>query len=69
MKEVTLYQCGFCGKCYATSDQCQSCESFHVNVTSVLEYRYNPASMGLESQYPYAVVVKMADGKELTFKR
>lgn len=69
MKEVTLYQCGFCGKCYATSDQCRSCESFHVNVTSVLEYKYNPESMGLESQYPYAVVVKMADGKELTFKR
>ena len=69
MKEVTLYQCGFCGKLYERYEQCQSCESFHVNVTSVLEYKYNPESMGLESQYPYAVVVKMADGKELTFKR
>ena len=69
MKEVTLYQCGGCGKCYEQYDQCKSCESFHVQASSVQQYKYYPEGVGVESRYPYAVVVKMADGKELTFKR
>lgn len=69
MKELTLYQCDICGTNYQTETKCLECEAFHVAVDSVLRYKYNAKNMGPESKYPHIVVVKMADGKELVFKR
>lgn len=69
MKEVSYYQCETCGTSYTESAKCQECEAFHVSVANNPTYKYNPKGMGPESRYPYAVTLKMADGKLLTFKR
>ena len=69
MIEVTKYQCEICGAMFDESAPCEECEESHVSVDSVLKYLYYPKSTGPESNYPYSVVIKMADGKELTFKR
>lgn len=69
MKEIIEYQCEKCGRLYDDAEQCQACEEFHIDVDSVIQYKYNDKAMGPESKYPYAVMVKMTDGKELVFKR
>ena len=69
MIEVTQYKCETCGTAYSTQDKCRECEAFHVAVDSVSQYKYNPKGMGPESKYPHAVVIRMADGNQLTFKR
>lgn len=69
MIEVTHYQCEKCGTDYNTRDKAQECEAFHIAVDSVVQYKYNSKGMGPESKYPHAIIIKMADGKQLTFKR
>ena len=69
MKQVNYYQCETCGTNYADADRCRECEAFHVTVVGEPVYKYNSKGMGPESKYPHAVIVKMADGKQLTFKR
>ena len=69
MIELTQYKCETCGTCYSTQDKCCECEAFHVSVSDVAQYKYNPKGMGPESKYPHAVVVLMADGNRLIFKR
>lgn len=69
MKEITQYQCECCGTCYKDAGACQVCENSHVRVDSVLQYKYNSRGMGPESKYPHAIIVRMEDGKDLTFKR
>lgn len=69
MKEISLYQCEVCGTNYADEAKAKECEEFHVTVDSVVRYKYGAKGMGSESKHPYAVVVRMTDGKELTFKR
>ena len=69
MKEVNYYQCETCGTNYAEAAKCQECEAFHVAVSDVPIYKYNAKGMGPESKYPHAVILKMADGKQIVFKR
>lgn len=69
MKEITQYQCEMCGSTFDTASACEECENFHIIRDHVVQYKYNPKSMGPESKYPYAVVLEMEDGKQLTFKR
>lgn len=69
MKEIVQYKCEICGTNYSSADKCRECEAFHINVASVDQYKYNSKGMGPESKYPHAVVVIMADGNRLTFKR
>lgn len=69
MKQVTRYQCECCGTYYNEDTKAAACEAFHVLPYSTPEYRYRPKNEGNESKYPYAVVVTMANGVKLTFKR
>lgn len=69
MKELTQYQCEVCGTLYADQTKCEECEAFHESVIGVERYNYHAMGMGPESKYPYTVVLRMADGKLLTFKR
>lgn len=69
MIEVTQYKCEVCGMIYDDAKTCEECEEFHIPVESVSWYKYHPKSMGPESKYPHAVVLKMEDGMLLTFKR
>lgn len=56
MKEITQYQCEMCGSTFDTQAACEECESFHISRDHVVQYKYNPKSMGPESKYPYASV-------------
>ena len=69
MRAINLYQCELCGTNYADEVKAQECEAFHIAVDDVVRYKYNAKGMGPESKYPHAVTVRMADGKELVFKR
>lgn len=69
MKELTQYQCEYCGKAYDSPTKCQACETYHYAVDSVVQYKYLSQDVGIDARYPYAVVVKMKDGQIISFKR
>ena len=71
MKEVTRYQCEHCGTYYNSADKASDCESFHIlpDTDRPIVYKYRAKNEGNESHYPYAVVITMANGGQLTFKR
>lgn len=71
MKEVTQYQCEHCGTFYKEAAKARECEEFHIlaDTDSPIAYKYRAKNEGHESKYPYAVVITMANGEKLTFKR
>ena len=68
MREMKQYVCEGCGTPYADKTKAQECEKNHKAVTTVLQQRFLPKSSDA-SGYPIRITVKMADGKEVVYKR
>lgn len=71
MTERKLYQCDICKVEYSSKTEAQQCEAYHVAPSfKKVEGRYK--GMNVRSgcdQYPYKVIVTMADGAKIEFKR
>jgi hypothetical protein len=68
MKEVKQYICECCGVLYADKVKAQECERNHKSAINILYQRFLPKK-NEASGYPISITVKMADGKEVVYKR
>lgn len=66
MKKIDLYQCEICGTQYKEKSKCQDCEKSHVKPVQIVEEKFMPKNCN--GKYPVHITVKMADGKNVTYK-
>ena len=62
MKQINLYQCEICGKKYSAESTAVSCEKSHMEPVKITCCQF-----GSGQQYPFAITVSFADGKEHTY--
>ncbi|MBP3772441.1 MAG: hypothetical protein J6I53_07110 [Treponema sp.] len=67
MKKVELYVCEVCGTQYKEKIKCSECEKSHVLPTQIIGWKYMPKTFN--GGYPIRITVRMADGKDITYKR
>lgn len=68
MREMKQYVCEGCGTPYADKTKAQECERNHKSAINILYQRFLPKKNDA-SGYPISITVKMADGKEVVYKR
>lgn len=68
MREIKQYVCEGCGRPYEDKTKAQECERNHKSAINILYQRFLPKKNDA-SGYPINITVKMADGKEVVYKR
>lgn len=68
MKEIKRYACEFCGTEFADKSKAQACEKTHQAPKSIVACRYNSVEV-CATGYPQTVTLRMADGKDVIYKR
>ena len=70
MTERKLYRCDVCKTEYANKDDAEKCEKYHVEPSRKATIGfYKGMNQHSCDQYPYKVIVQMADGKGIEYKR
>lgn len=67
MKKVELYVCETCGTQYKEKIKCSECEKSHIRPAQIIGWKYMPKTFN--GGYPIHITVRMADGKDITYKR
>ena len=67
MKKIDLYVCEICGTQYKEKAKCQECEKTHVRPVQIIDEKY--MAKNCNGEYPIYIMVKMEDGKTITYKR
>lgn len=68
MKELKLYQCGFCNTQYTEKSKCSKCEKSHISPLKINKCRY----VGMNENhkgYPVSIEVSFENGETATYKR
>ena len=68
MKEVKHYICEICGTEYNDKSKAVKCEKGHCKPVEIVKSRYLKIEDNAKG-YPIKITVKMADGKEVEYKR
>lgn len=72
MTERKLYRCDTCMTEYADPKDAQKCEEYHIapmGGTKKIKGFYKSMNQCSCDQYPYKVIITMADGKNVEYKR
>ena len=72
MTERRLYRCDICGTEYATPENAQKCEAYHVapmGGAKKIKSFYKSMNQSCCDKYPYKVLITMSDGKTVEYKR
>lgn len=68
MKETKLYTCEYCNTSYKIKEKAEQCEKNHKKPKAITNTRYLSYKSN-NSGYPIEVIIKMEDGKEISYSR
>lgn len=63
MKKIELYECEICHTKYNEKQRAQNCEKAHVKALEIKDCIFNN-----DAKYPFKLLIKFEDGKEIWFR-
>lgn len=67
MKTETRYICEKCGWRYNTEEECQKCEAYHQDASSLVSQRFDH-KFAESAKYPGSVILQMANGHKMEYR-